>query len=197
MTPSPEALRVPLLFIDPGQRADLLESLRSRFEVTEARSQTTAIRMLDVVHPAIVITELVLPEGGGLEICRAAKRKLVPPMVLVTTGEVEAAPSAILAGCDGVLLKPYAPNLLHSRLGRLLRDRAHHLQQRASLQNEKFAHLKIRLQPAASTGTNRVWSGKECPACRTGGAVSFDAAAHRRFWFACLHCRHVWLARSE
>jgi len=73
---------------------------------------------------------------------------------------------------DGVLMKPFPPNLLHTRVSRLLRIR----------------------EPHMSIGTNVVCQDAVCPSCGHGGGVGFDAAAHRRMWYACLPCGHVWMA---
>ena len=61
------------------------------------------------------------PDADG--IVRAAKGLHVPATVLVMTTEVNSVPTLLEAGCDAVLLKPFAPNLLYTRVGRLLRAR--------------------------------------------------------------------------
>jgi len=93
-------------------------------------------------------------------------------LVLATTSEPALVPEALKAGCDGVLMKPFAPNLLYTRVGRLLRMREQEL-----------------------NGTNVVCHDAVCPSCGRGGGVGFDAASHRRMWYACLPCSHVWVAR--
>lgn len=193
---SEQTEHVSILFVDPSRNDDVLASLRSRFEVVEAATTVAAIRSLRLVRPSAIVTELALPDGDGVSVCQEAKRQQEPAAVLVTTATAQAVPAALIAGCDGVLLKPYQPNLLHARLGRLLRQRAARLQQHASLQNQKIAHLKERFA-RVEPGTNRRWSDTHCPACAAGNAVSFDATAHRRMWFACLGCRHVWIAKPN
>ena len=196
MTYEPDE-RVSILFVDPSRDDDVLGSLRSRFEVAEAATASAAIRSLKAVRPSVIVTELTLPEGDGVAVCREAKQQPEPaPTVLVTTAKTDAVPAALIAGCDGVLLKPFAPNLLHTRLARLLRNRATHLRQNSYLQNQKLAHLKTRFEQVES-GTNRTWSDTHCPSCGAGDGVSFDAAVHRRMWFACLKCLHVWTARRR
>ena len=195
MTPEPGA-HVSILFVDPSRDDGVMASLRSRFEVVEATTAVAAIRSLKLVRPTAVVTELTLPDGAALLICREAKQQPEPAAVLVTTATPQDVPAALIAGCDGVLLKPFPPNLLHTRLARLLRERAKHLRQVSYLQNQKLAHLKERVEEVA-TGTNRIWSDTHCPSCAAGNAVSFDAAAHRQMWFACLGCRHVWIAKPR
>jgi DNA-binding response OmpR family regulator len=193
MTPDPSE-HASILFVDPSRNDDVLASLRSRFEVVEAPAAVTAIRLLKLVRPSAIVTELTLPDGDGVSICHEAKKQQEPAAVLVTTATASDVPDALIAGCDSVLLKPFPPNLLHARLARLLRQRARRVQQNVWLQNQKLAHLKERFE-GLQTGTNRIWPDTHCPSCGQGDAVSFDATSHRRWWFACLKCRHVWIAK--
>lgn len=195
MTPNPSE-HVSILFVDPSREDDVVASLRSRFAVVEAPTAIAAIRSLKLVRPSAVVTELTLPDGDGVTICREAKQQPETGAVLVTTATASGVPDALIAGCDSVLLKPFPPNLLHARLARLLRQRARRVQQNVWLQNQKLAHLKERFE-GLQTGTNRIWSETHCPSCGRGDAVSFDATSHRRMWFACLGCRHVWIAKPQ
>jgi len=52
--------------------------------------------------------------------CRDVKSVDSSTAVLVTTEATERVPDVLAAGCDGVLLKPLAPNLFYTRIGRLL-----------------------------------------------------------------------------
>ena len=166
---------VSILFVDAG--ADLfLPVLRRHFEVTVVSSEAQALRALKAFEPTLVITELTLPDGDGVAICRQSKAGHAgTTLVLATPSEPARVPEAIKAGCDGVLMKPFPPNLLYTRVGRLLRMR----------------------EPHMSAGTNVVCHDAVCPLCGRGGGVGFDAAAHRRMWYACLPCGHVWVGRNH
>jgi len=129
-----------------------------------------------------------------VEICREAKSHPLPPQVLVTTSLTERVPDALAAGCDGVLLKPFAPNLLHARLGRLLRARSEALKNKARQNRLKAHHLGERSELLLA-GTNRVWSNTDCPYCNHSGVTSFEFCSHRRAWYACLKCKKVWIAK--
>ena len=156
-------------------------------------SEEQAVRALRTFQPALVVTELRLAHGDGVSICRQSKAwGGDPPSVLATTSEPERVPEALMAGCDGVLLKPFAPNLLFTRIGRLLRLRAKALTERAMWQRARAVHLLDHSDQVAS-GTNVVCPDRDCPSCGHRGVVSFDAASHRRMWYACLPCRNVWL----
>jgi DNA-binding response OmpR family regulator len=159
--------RLSLLFVDPQDAGLYLPALRTRFEVTVVSTETQALRAMKAFRPTMVVTELALEDGDGVSICRHAKTFVEPPpAVLAVTSSPERVPDALAVGCDGVLVKPFAPNLLFSRIGRLLRQRA------------IVAH------------------DEECPACRRGGVVSFDVVSRDRSWYACVACRKVWVGVS-
>jgi DNA-binding response OmpR family regulator len=195
LSPAPrlEAVdRVSILLVDPD--ADpYLPSLRSRFEVTAVSSEEQAIRALRTIQPTLVVTELALPDGDGVSVCRQSKALTAnPPTVLVTTAVPERVPDALLVGCDGILLKPFAPNLLHTRIARLLRQRAKVLQNRAVWERAGNTYL-IEHSHLVATGTNVVCQDACCPSCGQSGIINFDSAGLRRIWYACLPCRKVWL----
>ncbi len=191
-TPRPE-----LLFVDTDQAsARYLPALREQFRVTSMHRSTDALESLLRISPAMVVTELDLSDGAGEDICRRAKQLRVPATVLVMTPAAERVPGALSAGCDGVLLKPFAPNLLYARIGRLLRARAVELRMRAQRQYAKSAHLSERSELLAAR-TNVEWPSTSCPYCSHLGVTSFEYASHRRAWYACLACRKVWMAKRQ
>ena len=195
MTPEPGE-HASILFVDPSRDDDVLASLSRPFEVVEAATAMAAIRSLRLTRPSAIVTELTLPDGDGVTVCREAKQQPDPAAVLVTTAAPENVPDALIAGCDGVLMKPFQPNLLYARLAHLLHQRARVLERNLWLQNHKLAHLKERFE-GQQAGTNRTWSNTHCPSCEHGDAVSFDGTSHGRMWFACLACRHVWIAKPD
>jgi DNA-binding response OmpR family regulator len=172
--------------------------LTERYRLTTVASAGAALAHLARSSPTLVATELDLGDGDGTgeDVCRRAKALSVPATVLVMTREVERVPAALAAGCDGVLLKPFAPNLLHARIGRLLRARIVELQLRAQRQVAKSAHLLERTELLAAK-TNQVWPSTHCPYCQHLGVTSFDFASYRRAWYACLTCQKVWIARRR
>ena len=159
--------------------------LRGTYRVSTTTSTDFATQFLHRHAPAFVVTDLLGVDG--VEICRAAKSLSLPPAVLVTTTETDRVPDALAAGCDGVLLKPFAPNLLFARIGRMWRARAPH---------QKTSHLSER-SDGLPAGTNRVWPNTCCPYCSHAGVTSFEFCSHRRSWYACLQCRKVWIAKRQ
>jgi two-component system, NtrC family, response regulator PilR len=106
----------PILVVDdePSLREMLNIALkRSGFHaVTEAgvRSAIGRIRESSTAFP-LVITDLVMPDGSGLEVLAAAKARSAATEVIVMTAHstVEAAISAMRAGASDFIVKPFSP----------------------------------------------------------------------------------------
>ena len=160
---------------DADARHEYMKVLGRQFAIMAVESFEGAVAYLARTSAAVVVTELVLPDGDGIEVCRAAKSLEKAPAVLITTADVDRVPDALEAGCDSVLVKPFAPNLLSARLGRLACERSDMLRRRVN-------------------GTNQFCPDMPCPHCGHVGVVSFDYAAYRRAWYACLACKKVWTA---
>jgi DNA-binding response OmpR family regulator len=188
-----------LLVLEPdaGARHEYMSLLGGQFAITAVESSDGAFAHLLRTPAAVVMMDVVLPDGDGIEVCRAAKSLENAPAVLITTADVERVPDAIEAGCDSVLLKPFAPNLLSARLSRLARDRSQMLRMRSADNVARAGHRRER-SARLMNGTNGFWPNTPCPSCGHVGVTSFDYAAYRRAWYACLACRKVWIAaRAE
>jgi len=186
-----------LLLVDPTPEAAMsAAALRGTYRVAATGSADVAKQFLRRHAPALVVTELDLGGADGVEICREAKSQPLPPPVLVTTSLTERVPHALAAGCDAVLLKPFPPNLLHARIGRLLRARSEISKNRARQHQLKAHHLSERSELLLA-GTNRVWPNTHCPYCHHSGVTSFEFCSHRRAWYACLECKKVWIAKRQ
>jgi DNA-binding response OmpR family regulator len=165
-----------LLLGSEATTAKLATILRASYRVVVSSSLANARALLERGGVDVIVTDIDLPDSEGIDLCRAAKRLPKPPAVLVITEQVQRVPEALEARCDGVLLKPFAPNLLVARIGRLIR--------RSGLSH-------------TGDGTNRFWPLTACPHCDTQGITSFEFASHRRAWYACGKCRKVWLGKRQ
>ena len=168
----------------------------SDFRVSVTPHVKVALEFMRRAAPVLVVSDLALDRVPGVNVYAAAKALTVPVSVLVTTTEPALVPDALAAGCDGVLLKPFAPNLLITRINRLLRDRSNQLRLQVARTLGKSAHLSERIDLLKS-GTNRTWPNAQCPYCSHAGVTSFDFASMRRAWYACLACRKVWIAKRQ
>src|SRR5215208_1229055 len=169
-----------LLVVDGSADASSYTSvLRGSYRVLTTTSPEVAKQFLHRNRPSLVVADLDRTDGDGLLVCREAKLLGSPPPVLVTTSNAEQVPDALVAGCDAVLLKPFAPNLLYARVGRLLRANSETLRARARNSLLRSAHLLERSE-AARSGSNQVWPNTHCPYCDHEGVTSFEFCSHRR-----------------
>lgn len=84
-------------------------ALRSGARLRRADSLQAAYRHLGTYRPSLVIADLGLPDGSGLDLIRdLAAHRPNCPVVLATSGDEEAALSdaALAAGADGYIPKP-------------------------------------------------------------------------------------------
>jgi DNA-binding NtrC family response regulator len=78
------------------------------YEVETASSGEEALTLVESQHPAVVLTDLVLPEMDGLTLLQKLKETGRPPIVLLVTGHgtVETAVEAMRHGAFDYLTKP-------------------------------------------------------------------------------------------
>jgi CheY-like chemotaxis protein len=179
-----------LLVEDESSAASHALALRGSYRVATTINSDVAVQYITKGAPTLVVVDADAVGDGAKLICLAAKSAPVPPTTLVTATRAEAVPEVLNAGCDAVLLKPFAPNLLYSRVGRLLRERANRLRTRTRTSNGSNGS-----EPLATT--NHVWPETNCPACDRPGVVSFEFSSHRRAWYACLDCAAVWIGKRQ
>ncbi|MEM9709369.1 MAG: response regulator [Pseudomonadota bacterium] len=81
--------------------------LRSGARIRRADTLRSAARHLRTYHPSVLIVDMGLPDGSGLdlvaELSRAAPRV---PVILATSGDDAMETAALSAGADGFLSKP-------------------------------------------------------------------------------------------
>ena len=97
---------------------------RQGHSVLEARDQPEAVRMLQQ-SPAIVLSDLRLPEGDGFGVLRASKEfdADTPVIVMTAYGSIEDAVAAMKEGALDFLAKPVDPDHLALLVARALEQR--------------------------------------------------------------------------
>ena len=92
------------------------------FEVVPAATAQEALDRAAVQPPDAAILDLVLPDGDGIEVCRALREwSRMPIIVLSAVGDEEEKVRALEAGADDYVVKPFAPRELVARLQAALR----------------------------------------------------------------------------
>jgi len=98
---------------------------REGYRVVTAASRAEGLKAIGAAPPALVISDLRLPDGNGLDIIRAARALDPPaPVIVVTAFVSQAAREAALAsGATAFLAKPFPASallrLVHDELARV------------------------------------------------------------------------------
>ncbi len=101
---------------------------RAGFDVTSAPGCAAAVEKLEsesVPFP-VVVTDLAMPDGSGLDVLVAAKRRAVSTEVILVTAysSVENAIDAMRAGAYDFVTKPFVPEELIALVGKALEKHA-------------------------------------------------------------------------
>jgi len=95
------------------------------YDVISAMDGKEAIRKIEVDLPDMVITEIMLPSAGGMEIINFAKNinsKKLPVIVLSKIGLEKTINDAFQLGADDFITKPFSPDELLNRIRRLYKS---------------------------------------------------------------------------
>jgi two-component system cell cycle response regulator len=132
----------------------------SGFEVTQACDGNEALRMIAAANPQIIITDWVMPNMDGIELCRRVRAapggESLYIVILTAHGDEQSVVQAFEAGADEFLNKPIVPRELNARLRaarRVIELQAALRRKSEILQgaNEKLAHMNQQLFNAAHT----------------------------------------------
>lgn len=120
--------RVAVLVVDEkpeerGQLRSMLERERAAWEVLEAGSAAECLALLAARAVHVVLLEVILRGGGGLELCKAIKRRHRVPVVFVS-GVATGVNHRVLgldSGADDYITRPTSSIVLAARLEAILR----------------------------------------------------------------------------
>jgi two-component system KDP operon response regulator KdpE len=113
-----------LVVDDEAQITRVLKTTLSSlgYGVRTAADGEEAIQLMKEWSPDLVITDLRMPNLGGLELCRQIRAKSrIPIIVLSVKGEERTKVDALDAGADDYVTKPFGVNELLARVRAALR----------------------------------------------------------------------------
>jgi DNA-binding NtrC family response regulator len=169
----------PILLVEDKDslRAMLRHALEAQgHTVVEARDQPEAVQSLQTARPAVVLSDLRLPEGDGFGVLRAAKEldPELPVIVMTAFGSIQDAVSAMKEGALDFLAKPVDPDHLLLMVERALAQRrmaTENILLREELASRRGApqivgedarlkQVSVALQRAAATDTTVLLEGE-------------------------------------
>ncbi|MHB8203376.1 MAG: response regulator [Desulfomonilaceae bacterium] len=105
----------------PTQAIRLQHILETRgFEVAVAFNGKAALEHLEHDRPSIVISDVIMPEMDGYELCKRIKSderfKDIPVIILTSLSDPEDIIKGLEVGADNFITKPYQEKLLVSRI---------------------------------------------------------------------------------
>jgi DNA-binding NtrC family response regulator len=112
---APQPERVLIVEDDPATRTGLAELVQAwGFITDEAPDGEEGFRKVTTFRPAIIVSDLVMPRMGGLELLRLLRDQLsdITFILLTAQGTVESAVEAIKDGAYDYLSKPVDPQRL-------------------------------------------------------------------------------------
>lgn len=132
-----------ILIVD--DEAPIRELVRYNLEkegygTVSAENGTEALRLARSENPSLVILDLMLPDMGGLDVCRVLKndtKTMAVPIIIVTAKTEDADIVAGLElGADDYVTKPFSPKVLIARIKSVLRRMENASKQSSSASDE-------------------------------------------------------------
>lgn len=118
-----------ILIVDDNSDLRLLlrKILSHKYSIATASNGKAALEQLGIIHPDLVISDVLMPEMDGIELCRHIKTKPdtmhIPVILLTALDGEESQISGYETGADSYLTKPFSEKLLLSQIQNLLDKR--------------------------------------------------------------------------
>ncbi len=112
---------------DPEVRQYLKQILSGKYFVKEAGDGETALEMIFQKAPDLIISDIVMKELNGIELCRRVKEQQelthTPVILLTSSSSDESKLKGIKCGADDYILKPFDKLFLLARINNIFRSR--------------------------------------------------------------------------
>ncbi|MBF6614011.1 MAG: response regulator transcription factor [Chloroflexi bacterium] len=174
---SPEGAQATILLVDDDQT--LLETLgynlrREGYKVLDASDGNKAISLAFAERPDLIILDVMLPGMSGLDVCRAVRKQLTVPILMLSAREEEIDKVLGLElGADDYMTKPFGLRELLARVRAMLR-RAEIVQPR--MEHHSAAEANQAGEPTQLANHAQSWHEQQEPGPLVIGGLSIDPA---------------------
>ena len=130
LAPTADGNRPHIVVVDDEDdiRHFIAQQLKAYYHVTECSNGKDALAIIQRDQPALVVTDVMMPEMDGFTLCAKLKANIntnhIPVVLLTAKGRDEDKTEGIELGADAYISKPFSMDLLRSTIGNLLRGRA-------------------------------------------------------------------------
>jgi signal transduction histidine kinase len=123
---------------EPDMLRFLKSQLTGRYQVIEAVNGLQAIQKATELLPDLILLDMNMPEKDGLQVCRELRQQAatqgIPVIILTARADEETKLSALSAGANDFLTKPFSTSELHVRVKNLVE--AHHDKEKLARQKQ-------------------------------------------------------------
>lgn len=131
---------------NPEMRGYLVEILSEEYSIVSCENGKQALKIVKEFNPDLVISDVIMPEMCGDELCKILKNDIdtshIPVMLLTALDDDKNRLKGIQTGADEYLIKPFNIGILKATISNLLTNRA--------LLRSKFANLEIKEEDSTS-----------------------------------------------
>jgi two-component system response regulator RegX3 len=123
---------------------------REGFDAPVARTAAEALELARAHEPDVVLLDLMLPDGSGLDVCRELRKDSRVPIIMVTArGDEADRVVGLELGADDYVTKPFSARELAARIRAVLRRS----EAAPSGGDESLEVGELRVDPAQRTAT--------------------------------------------
>ena len=131
-------------------RAYLLQSLSSTFNVQVWSNGKEALGLVKEFWPGLILSDIMMPEMGGDELCSAIKNDMetshIPVLLLTALADEKHILEGLQIGADEYIVKPFSLNILKASIANLLANRA--------LLRSKYTSIELATDESAPAANN-------------------------------------------
>lgn len=144
-TYNPETMLPKILLVDDEEEIlDFLErTLKSKYTILRAEDGQAALKVLGEQAIQLVVSDVMMPEIDGMELCRTIKSSLdhahIPVILLTAKNTLQAKVEGLELGADAYIEKPFSKEHLQAQIASLIANRS---MIREYFASSPLAHIK-------------------------------------------------------